>query len=95
MGFEQRSDIINVTSILKVMFLLSTDNGVQDEGKETLWKVMSGIQVRCGSDEGDSIGGSGREGLSVWIFPGCGANRFWEELNARCVEKLGAKEEDC
>lgn len=56
---------------------------------------MSGFQVRCGSDEGDSIGGSGRERLNVWIFPGCGANRFWEELNARCVEKLGAKEEDC
>lgn len=63
MGFEQRSDIINVTSILKVMFLLSVDNRVQDEGKETLWKAISGIQVRCdgGSDKGDSIGGSGSE----------------------------------
>lgn len=62
MGFEQRSDMTNVTSILKVMALLNIDFRVQDEGKETCWKAISGIPVRYpdGSDQGDSIGGGGK-----------------------------------
>lgn len=76
MGFEQRSDIINVTSILKVMFLLSTDNGMQDEGKETLWKVMSGIQVRCGSDRVTALAAVGGRGSASGYFLDVGLTDF-------------------
>lgn len=62
MGFEQRSNMKSVTSALRGTALLSIDCRMQDKHKETLWKAISGIQMRYdgSSDQGSSSGNGGK-----------------------------------
>lgn len=70
MAFEQRSGMTNVTSVLKRTSLLNMDYMVQDDGKATHQKVISGIQVRYAgsSDQHGGIGAGGNQSESGYFL---------------------------